>query len=217
MLAARPDLREEAEAEAATASGSVNGVDNNNDDDDDDAKVSLLEVLVAEKSNELRTRVRSRAQEKSDRLLHTFSSSSSSSSSSSFSPRREHPEYDGDNDIVHRNSFSEARKPRGKALSPSAMATDAGWPWPAEWLAAPRVPPPPPRDAALLGLGLEEEDDVGFEDGSMGGREFAGGPGDGHGGWKGPPVPYSIEVASVEVANAEGFGAAHVEVCTKYV
>lgn len=186
VLAARPDLREEAEVEVAvetaTAASSGGGAD---------LTVPSLEELVAEKAEELlRTRLRSQGEQQKEEIGRSPSSPPPSS--------------------ADQGGGSEQRSGGGSMLPVVAVA-DAGWPWPADWLAAPRVPPPPLfRDVDVLGLALEEDfADLGAGSGDSG--RLLSGPEDG--GWaSGPPVPYSIEVAAVEVADAEDPDAAHIEV-----
>lgn len=188
VLAARPHLREEAEVEVAietaTAASSGGGAD---------LTVPSLEELVAEKAEELRTKLRGEgAQEEETAALSPPPPPFSAAGGSG-----------GGQDA--------ARRSEGGSLSPAAVA-DAGRPWPAGWLAAPLVPPPPPpfTDADVLEVGLDGEFvDFGAGGGDRGrllsGSEDAGGT-------SGPPVPYSIEVAAVEVADAEDPDAVHIEV-----
>lgn len=192
VLAARPHLQEEAEVEVAietaTAASSGGGAD---------LTVPLLEELVAEKAEELRTR------------LHSQGAQEEGVVRSSPSPPPSSSGEQGD-DGGHPGA---ARQSAGGLLLP-ATAADAGWPWPADWMAAPRVPPPPPfRDVDVLGLALEGDFvDLGAGGGDRG--RLLSGAEDGAGA-SGPPIPYSIEVAAVEVTDAEDPDAAHIEVCTR--
>lgn len=159
-----------------------------------DLTVPSLEELVAEKAEELRTRLHSRGAQEEEAVRSAPSPPTSSA---------EQGDDSGHPDAALRSG--------GGPLLPVAVA-DAGWPWPADWLAAPRVPPPPPfRDVDVLGLALQGD----FVDGGAGGGGDRGrllsGAEDG-GGVGGPPIPYSIEVAAVEVADAEDPDAAHIEV-----
>eukprot|EP00752_Nemacystus_decipiens_P006456 g5814.t1 len=195
VLAARPHLREEAEAEVAienaTAASSGGGAD---------LAVPSLEELVAEKAEELRTRLHSHgAQEEEEASAR--SSPPPPSSSAQHGDDRGHPDA--------------ARQAGGGSLLPVAVA-DAGWPWPADWLAAPFVPPPPPfRDVDILGLGLEG-DFVGPAAGDGDRGRLLSGAEDGSGA-SGPPIPFSIEVAAVEVTDAEDPDAAHIEYVLRVV
>lgn len=194
VLAARPHLREEAEVEVAvetaTAVSSGGG---------GDLAVPSLEELVAEKAEALRTRLHSGqgAQEEEEEAARLPPSPPPSSA--------EQDDDDSGHPDVGR------QQPGGGSLLPVVAVADAGWPWPADWLAAPRVPPPPPfRDVDVLGLALEGDFvDLGAGGGDRG--RLLSGAEDG-GGASGPPIPYSIEVAAVEVADAEDPEAAHIEV-----
>lgn len=195
VLTARQDLREAAEAEvaaeaAASASSGGGG----------DALVPSLEELVAEKAEELRTRLLSRGADEEE-------------------PPEPSPPLPPPPPVTRRKDGGgdpgAAVRPGVDALLPAAAAAaavaDAGWPWPAEWLAAPRVPPPPPpfTDVDVLGQALGEN----FVDldAAVAGLEDGGGRAN-------PPVPHSIEVAAVEVADAEDPDAAHIEVrCGCYI
>lgn len=189
VLAARPHLREEAEEEVAieTAAAASSG-------GGADLTVPSLEELVAEKAEELRSR------------LHNQGAQEEAARPSPSSPPSVEQEDDGGHPVA-------AQQSGVGSLVPVAVA-DAGWPWPADWFAAPRVPPPPPsRDVDILELALEG----GFVDlgaGGAGGGDrgrLLSGPEDGAG-TGGPPVPYSIEVAAVEVTDAEDADSVHIEV-----
>eukprot|EP00903_Cladosiphon_okamuranus_P008775 g8406.t1 len=201
VLAARPHLREEAEvevaAEKATAVSSGGGAD---------LAVPSLEELVAEKAEELRTRLHSSqgAQEAEEAAgLSTPTSPPTSSSAD------QEVNDSGRPDISRQQSA-------GGSLLPVVAVADVAWPWPVDWLAAPRVPPPPPfRDADVLGLELEGNfADLGADGGDRG-RLLSGAEDDG--GASGPPIPYSIEVAAVEVADAEDPDTAHIEYVLRVV
>lgn len=86
---------------------------------------------------------------------------------------------------------------RGTDMPPIA---DAGWPWPMDWLSAPRAPP---------GTAVVQELPVGIIFGGLAGGGADVGSDDG-GGADAPP--FSIAVAAVEVVDVEGPEAAHVEV-----
>lgn len=196
MLAARPDLEKEAEVEVALAREAAAGATSSGGDGGGEMMVPSLEELIAEKAEELRTRF--------DSQVHDEATRPPPSSSSSAQLKTD-------------NEYSDAARQLGDNTLLPVVVADAGWPWPVEWLAAPRVPQPPSsREADILGF-AEEEDLVDFGArsgfGSSGGKEGFPAGLEGGGGRVDPPVPYSIEVAAVEVVDAEGFDAAHVEVC----
>ncbi|CAM9788657.1 unnamed protein product [Laminaria digitata] len=85
---------------------------------------------------------------------------------------------------------------RGTDMPPIA---DAGWPWPMDWLSAPRAPP---------GTAVVQELPVGIIFGGLAGGGADVGSDDG-GGADAPP--FSIAVEAVEVVDVEGPEAAHVE------
>lgn len=194
VLAARPGLREEAEVEVAmeTAAAASSGGGAH-------LTVPSLEELVAEKAEELRTR-----------LQHSQGGGTREEAVRVKPPPSTPPSAEQGDDARERPDAARQQAEGGPLLPPVAVA-GAGWPWPAEWLAAPRVPPPPPsRGVDILGPALEGSFvDLGDGGGDRG--RLLSGPEDG-GGTSGPPIPYSIEVAAVEVADAEDPDAAHVEV-----
>lgn len=198
VLAARPDLEKEAEVEVALAREAAAGAASSGGDGGGGGEMMVpsLEELVAEKAEELRARADSQAHEEATRPPPP------SSSSAQLTTDKEYPyaaPQFGDNMLL------------------PVVVADAGWPWPVDWFAAPRVPPPTLfREADILGV-AEEEDFIDFGArsgfGSSGDAEGFVAGSEGGGGRVDPPVPYSIEVAAVEVVDAEGFDAAHVEVC----
>lgn len=188
VLASRPYLQKEAEVEVALArAAAATAASSGGDGGEGEMMVPSLEELIAEKAEELRTRLGSQAHEEAERPPPSSSSSAQLKNDNAGSQL-------GDN-----------------MLFPVVVA-DAGWPWPVEWLAAPRVPPPPPsREADILGLAEEGFVNAhGFGSSENGGGFFAGSEGGGE--RADPPVPFSIEVAAVEVVDAEDFDTAHVEV-----
>lgn len=86
---------------------------------------------------------------------------------------------------------------RGTDTPPIA---DAGWPWPMDWLSAPRAPP---------GTAEVQELPVGIIFGGLGGGDADVGSDDGG---RADAPPFSIVVAAVEVVDIEDAEAAHVEV-----
>ncbi|CAM9331166.1 unnamed protein product [Ectocarpus sp. 12 AP-2014] len=218
LLSARPGLREQAEAEVAmaraTAAGAGAGAAADGSGGSSKPMVPSLEELVAEKAEELRIRAQNRGHvDAAERLSFSSSSSSSSSPSSSSSSSSGHWVENDDQD----------QQPTARdlgAVLPAAVTADAGWPWPVAWLAAPPAPPPPPRDPEDWELGLEEGTfgfgvgvGAGFAGSSGHGDDFTEGAEDG----ADPPVPYSIEVAAVEVVDAEHLDEAHVEYVLRLV
>lgn len=162
VLASRPHLRDEAEAEAAREAQAVAA--ESIGDGRSELEVPSLEELVAEKAEELRTRPQDRSQEETTRS----------------SPVRED---------LDRNATP---------LIGVRPTVEFGWPWPTDWLSAPRVP-----------IG-----DVEIHDAHVDSGGFAVGHGDveaDDGDRKDTP-PFAIEVAAVEVADVEDPDDAHIEV-----
>lgn len=100
------------------------------------------------------------------------------------------PSFAGQEEDNHKAS-------RGTETLPIA---DAGWPWPMDWLSAPRAPP---------GTAEVQELPVGIIFGGLDGGDADVGSDDGV---RAEAPPFSIVVAAVEVVDIEDAEAAHVEV-----
>lgn len=176
ILDSRPGLREDAEAEAAMAREARLEMRDEANNGRSELLVPSLEELVAEKAEELRMRPSPVPTEQDATLT----------ASGGAGARAE-----------HRNEASAAE---AEITSP-VVGEDVGWPWPVEWLNAPRVAP---SDVGADGVKTGFEfDGLGTRRewvGSLNEKDCADAP------------PYSIEVAAVEVADMEDTETAHVEV-----
>lgn len=211
ILAARAHLRECADAEARVGSAAESQEQLTTVSDESRAMkersepdAPSLEELVAAKMEELRTRPRG----PSPQSPPTRGSDGTPSSSSSPShPTRKEP----DSLTTYHSEVTGTTTP----------AADLGWPWPAEWLSAPRGPPPREEregveagaDGDVVDFGVvvwEGYGDARLDDGDGRGDDR----GNEHGDIDAHAAPYSIEVVAVEVVEEEegDADAVHIEV-----